>query len=336
MRTEKDIILSFESLEIGYGSGRHRRVLLPPLSASAHRGELVAVIGRNGIGKSTLLRTIIGIQPALGGSVKIDGDDLSSIPRIEIARKIGYISTESIRVSNMTVYDLIALGRYPYKGWLGGTDANGREAVENALARTGMAELAYRYIAELSDGELQRAMIGRVLAQDTAILVMDEPTAYLDVMSKHEMVNLMQGLTDEGKTIIFSTHDFSIATGQAHRIWLTLDDKLAEGAPEDLIINRSFESLFDSPSVGFDSDAGTFFFRNKAGKEISLKGEGMIRKWTEKALVRAGFVISGRRMTPCITAPDEPTGEWILEKDSDTKRFRSVYDLLRSLCDERK
>lgn len=331
MRTDNDKILAVESLEIGYGTGRHRRVLLPPLTASAQRGELVALIGRNGIGKSTLLRTLIGIQPALGGSVTIDGDDLLSIPRLELARRIGYISTEIIKVSNMTVYDLVALGRYPYKGWMGGADHEGLRAVENALERTGMTDLASRYIAELSDGERQRAMIGRVLAQDTDILVMDEPTAFLDVMSKHEMVNLMLGLAAEGKTIIFSTHDFSIATGQAHRIWLTLDDKLTEGAPEDLIINRAFESLFNSPSVGFDSDEGTFYFRQEAGREISLKGEGMIRKWTEKALIRAGFVISDRAVHPSVAAPDKPSGEWLLNTGNDRKSFSSVYDLLRYL-----
>ncbi len=195
MEVRESCILSIDSLEIGYGSRRRRRMLLPPLNASADRGELVAVIGRNGIGKSTLLRSIIGLQPLFGGKIMIKGENISDITRLEIARKIGYISTEIIKVSNMTVYDLVALGRFPHTNWIGRIDSQSSEAIADAISKTGMSRFAGRYIAELSDGERQRVMIARVLAQDAEIMVMDEPTAFLDLPGKYEIVNLIRNLS---------------------------------------------------------------------------------------------------------------------------------------------
>jgi iron complex transport system ATP-binding protein len=249
-------ILKIESLKVGYASGRYTRILLPPISASAGCGELVAVIGRNGIGKSTLLRTIIGLQPALGGNVLINGKKLEDIPRMELARKIGYISTEIIRVSNMKVYDLVALGRFPHTNWIGRIDRKSSEAISAAILKTGMSTLAGRYIAELSDGERQRVMIARVLAQDADIMVMDEPLAFLDLPAKYEIANLIRSLSRKGKTIIFSTHDLNIALKLADRIWLILKEGFIEGTPEELIKNGSFEPMFDAPQTGEDTLSG--------------------------------------------------------------------------------
>ena len=251
--TDKSI-LSFNSLEIGYRSGKSGRILLPPLTASADRGELVAVIGRNGIGKSTLLRTIIGLQPAFGGKILINGEELAGIPRLELARRIGYISTEIISVSNMTVFDLVALGRFPHTNWIGTIDRKSREAIDAAMIETRMSSFADRYITELSDGERQRVMIARVLAQDASIMVMDEPLAFLDLPGKYEISNLIHKLAGSGKTIIFSTHDLSIALRVADRIWLILKDGIIEGIPENLLEQGSFDSMFDSESI----DEGPF------------------------------------------------------------------------------
>lgn len=252
MEVRGSSILTFDSLEIGYGSHGRKRILLPPLSASANRGELVAIIGRNGVGKSTLLRSLIGLQPFYGGKIIINNENLSDIPRLELARRIGYISTEIIRVSNMTVYDLVALGRFPHTNWIGRIDSKSREAIANAISKTGMNKLEKRYIAELSDGERQRVMIARVLAQDADIMVMDEPTAFLDLPGKYEIVNLIRNLARSGKTIIFSTHDINVALKLTDRIWLILKDSLIEGSPDELLKNGSLESLFESSEPGTD------------------------------------------------------------------------------------
>jgi len=245
--TDKSI-LSVRSLEIGYRKGRSGRILLPPLTVSAGSGELVAVIGRNGIGKSTLLRTITGLQPAFGGIILIKGEELSGIPRLQLARKIGYISTEIINVSNMTVYDLVALGRFPHTNWIGTIDRTSREAIDAAILKTRLESFTDRYITELSDGERQRVMIARVLAQDASIMIMDEPLAFLDMPGKYEIATLIHELAESGKTIVFSTHDLSIALKVADRIWLILKEGIIEGTPEELLEEGSFDSMFGSES----------------------------------------------------------------------------------------
>lgn len=251
-------ILSLDNLEIGYDTGRKKRILLPPVSASAHKGELIAIIGRNGSGKSTLIRTILGLQPFFGGNIEVSSENLRDIPRMELARRIGYISTEIIRVSNMTVWELVALGRFPHTNWIGRIDPASREAIDSAVSLAGMSTLSQRYISELSDGERQRVMIARVLAQDAGIMMMDEPTAFLDLPGKYEIANLVRGLTYKGKTIIFSTHDLSIALKLADRIWLMLRDRLTEGSPEELLRNGSLESMFEIKASEGDASSGVF------------------------------------------------------------------------------
>ena len=222
-------ILFLDSLEIGYLSGKKNCLLLPPISASSAGGELIAVIGRNGIGKSTLLRTLAGLQAPLGGDIKINGKSIRDYSRLELAKRIGYISTEVVRVSNMSVSDLVSLGRFPHTNWLGTTGHEDHLSVENSIERTGLTDLRDRNISEISDGERQKAMIARVLAQDTDFMIMDEPTAFLDIAGKYGIVSLLIKLAADGKTILFSTHDFSIALNHADKIWLLLDDRLVEG-----------------------------------------------------------------------------------------------------------
>lgn len=246
-------ILSVSSLRIGYSSGRRSISILPELNISASSGELIAVIGRNGIGKSTLLRTLAGLQPALAGNIKLYGRDISEYSRIEIARKIGYISTEVIKVNNMSVYDLVAIGRFPHTNWIGNIDHDSREAISMAISKAGIKGFEFRPVTELSDGERQRVMIARVLAQDTEIMIMDEPTAFLDIAGRYEITKLAYDLTRSGKTIIYSTHDLNPALTSADKIWLLFKEKMIEGTPEELIVNGSFEKLFESSYFNFGS-----------------------------------------------------------------------------------
>jgi iron complex transport system ATP-binding protein len=332
MKTDLKEILSLVSLEIGYASGNNKNVLLPPLNASAKSGELIAVIGRNGIGKSTLLRTLTGLQKALGGDIFYFGKHIEDYSRMELAQRVGYISTEVIKVSNMSVYDLVSLGRFPHTNWIGKVEVRDHEVISDALRKTSMSSFANKFISELSDGERQKAMIARILAQDTGIMIMDEPTAFLDVASKYEILHLMHLLSsDNNKTIIFSTHDLQMAISQADKIWLILENELIEGAPEDLMLSGSFDHLFNSSSVIFNSYDGTFSFRSDAQGLISIEGEGDKRHWTEKALTRAGFKLSQVRTFPYIILPAGKNTLWQLVSENQCLQFNSIYDLIACL-----
>jgi iron complex transport system ATP-binding protein len=325
-------ILSFNSLRIGYISGKSKNVLLPPLNACAHRGELIAVIGRNGIGKSTLLRTLTGLQPALDGEIYYSGKNILDYSRTELAQKVGYISTEIIRVSNMSVYDLVALGRFPHTNWIGKIEMNDHEAIMDAIDKVSMKSFCRKFVSELSDGERQKAMIARILAQDTGIMVMDEPTAFLDIAGRFEILHLMHKLSDKGtKTIIFSTHDLQMAVSQADKIWLILNDQLIEGAPEDLMIAGAFDHLFDSSTVFFNTEDGTFSFRSEEKGTIYVYGEGKKRYWTEKALNRAGFTVSKERTRYFITVPSGKNDYWQLSDRDHEKNYRSLYELIMNI-----
>jgi iron complex transport system ATP-binding protein len=335
MKVSRKKILALESLRIGYYSGKNENVLLPPLNASAARGELIAVIGRNGIGKSTLLRTLTGLQPPLGGDIICDGKNITDYSRTELAQKVGYISTEIVKVSNMSVYDLVSLGRFPHTNWMGKTGVKDQEVISDALEKTSMLPFSNKFISQLSDGERQKAMIARILAQDTGIMIMDEPTAFLDVASKYEILHLMHTLSGTGdKTIIFSTHDLQMALGQADKIWLILDDRLIEGAPEDLMISGAFDHLFTSSKIMFNSEDGTFSFRNEPRGSIFLEGEGTKRWWTEKAINRAGFILSQNKKLPFIKIPSENNSCWQLTTHSAVEDFQSVYDLITYMTRE--
>ena len=326
-------ILSLESLCIGYSSGKERHQLLSPLIATALKGELIAVIGRNGIGKSTLLRTITGLQPPLDGHIRFSGKDIADHSRLELAQKIGFISTEIVKAGNMSVYEMVSLGRYPYTNWLGRTNVTDHEIIIDAIEKTGIQDLYGRNISELSDGERQRAMIARVLAQDTEIVIMDEPTAFLDIKSKYEIVHLLHELAGKkGKTIIFSTHDLSIALSHADKIWLTLEDRLTEGAPEDLLREGAFEHLFDSSVIKFNSHDGSFSFRKEERGYVFVEGNGQERLWTEKAVIRAGFSLAEKPGDLIIRVPVDSSVKWIVTKSYGSLEFRSILELVRWLC----
>jgi iron complex transport system ATP-binding protein len=336
MKTDSKKILSLDSLRIGYGSGKNENVLLPPLNASAIGGELIAVIGRNGIGKSTLLRTLSGLQPPLGGDICYSGKAIKDYSRTELAQKVGYISTEIVRVSNMSVYDLVSLGRFPHTNWIGKIKMEDHNAIMEAIDMVSMKPFCRKFVSELSDGERQKSMIARILAQDTGIMVMDEPTAFLDIAGRFEILHLMHTLTDKNnKTIIFSTHDLQMAVSHSDKIWLILDDQLIEGAPEDLMISGAFSHLFDSSAVLFNSEDGTFSFRSDTRGSIYIDGCGTKKVWTDKAINRAGFVVSEERTIPYITTPSGNADYWLLTDESQAKKFGSIYELITCLNKEK-
>jgi iron complex transport system ATP-binding protein len=334
MQTSHSPVLTLNSLEIGYFSGKKRNVLLPPLNAVANKGELIAVIGKNGIGKSTLLRTITGLQPGLGGEIIVKEKNIRQYSRMNLAQEVGYISTEIIKVSNMKVVDMVSLGRFPHTNWIGRIEREDENIILDSINKTSMAAYCSRFVSELSDGERQKVMIARILAQDTGIMVMDEPTAFLDIGSKYEILHLLHKLSRESqKTIIFSTHDLHMAISQADKIWLVLDDKLKEGAPEDLVIEGAFNHLFDSSPVQFSAENGTFTFRGEERGKLYIEGHGFARHWTCEAVKRAGFGVSEEMTDDFVKVIKGGKTIWRLISQYGSMDFYTVYDLIKHIND---
>jgi iron complex transport system ATP-binding protein len=231
-----DGLIRLEDLEIGYGKGKKSRSLSGKINCNVSGGQLVSLMGRNGSGKSTLLRTMAGLQAPLGGKIFMKSRPVADYQRLEMARLLGFISTEVIRVEGLRVRDLVAMGRYPYTGWFGSLSSADRERIDRAIELTSLGGLVDRDLDKLSDGERQRAMIARTLAQDTDILILDEPTAFLDLTHKYEITLLLGELARKHeKTIIFSTHDLELSLQEADQLWLMGEKGVIEGRPEELL-----------------------------------------------------------------------------------------------------
>jgi len=188
------VALRAADLAVGYRTRGERHAVLEHVNLEAHRGELVCLLGPNGIGKSTLLRTLARLQPSLWGHIEIDGDALHTIDVSDLARRLGVVLTERVYVEALTVRHIVELGRYPHSGWFGRLSAHDREVVDWAIGAVGARALAARDFRELSDGERQRVMVARALAQEPSVLVLDEPTAFLDVPARVELMGLLRQL----------------------------------------------------------------------------------------------------------------------------------------------
>lgn len=324
-------VLSINRLDVGYhASGKNSHAVCQNLNLKAEKGELVALIGSNGVGKSTLLRSIAGLQKALKGEILFSGKPQNQYSRNEFAQIVSFVSTEIVHVNNLCVGDLVALGRFPYTNWFGVLKPDDRRRVLKALEMVRMKEFYHKMISEISDGERQRAMIARTLAQDTSVIILDEPTAFLDLANKYEIVRILNQLAKEQKkTIVFSSHDLNIAIREADKIWLMLPGSVVEGAPEDLILQNAFEKVFDNPGLIFDRSSGDFKAVRNARRRVSLRGEGNGLLWTQKALERLGYKVSNGKKTESEIEVKKHNGKyvWFVEKNSQKQSFDSIYAL---------
>ena len=237
MRREETIRI--EGLSIGYQNRHGVKKVAEGITDSIHSGELTCLLGENGAGKSTLLRTLSGFLPPISGDITILGKPLQSYRERELATVIGVVLTERTNLQNMTVEELVGMGRSPYTGFWGRLSAEDRVKVGEALALVGIFALRGRMVQTLSDGERQKVMIAKALAQETPIIFLDEPTAFLDYPSKVEILRLLGRLShDMGKTIFLSTHDLELALRVADRVWLMRrQGGVQTGLPANLIVD---------------------------------------------------------------------------------------------------
>ncbi|MGL4364486.1 MAG: ABC transporter ATP-binding protein [Bacteroidales bacterium] len=252
---KKTIIIN--DLQLGYSHKGVYHKIFPEFSAYAQAGELLALLGRNGQGKSTLLRTIVGLQSALSGDVFLQNQHIKTYKLRQLSTMISYVATDALEVGNLKVFDLVSLGRYPYTPWLGGLSKEDKRIVKNALELVGMDKATDLNANMLSDGEYQRVLIARALAQDTPIIILDEPTAFLDLPNRYEMILLLKKLAQEQeKTIIYSTHDLNIALKVADTMWLMAQGVFFQGTPQHLIENNAFDKLLQNTRISINHTTG--------------------------------------------------------------------------------
>ncbi len=251
---ENNAILTARELAVGYRNGSQTTTLLSGLNLNLEKGKLVALLGQNGAGKSTLLRALTCDERPLAGSIEVNGRDLLEMSQKDRSRIIGLVSTERIQAGALTVTELVGLGRQPHTGFLGRLDDEDRAIIQQSMADAGIISKANDYMASLSDGERQKAMIARALAQQTPIIILDEPTAFLDVASRIETMRLLQTLAhDRGKAVLLSSHDISQSLMLADELWLiTTDREVLTGTTQQLLADGAMDRLFLNREIHFN------------------------------------------------------------------------------------
>jgi iron complex transport system ATP-binding protein len=256
---EKNYILQTKNLSIGYTTKKENIIIAENINLSLEKGKLIALIGENGVGKSTLLKTLIGIIPAINGKITLLNQPLQSFKSVELAQELSIVLTEKLPPSNLTIYEIIALGRQPYTNWLGTLSNEDKNKIKEAIELTEIQHLIHKKHDEISDGQLQITLIARALAQDTSLIILDEPTTHLDLVHKATLLKLLQKLAHEtGKTILFSTHDIDLAIQMADEMIVFTPKKVVQNQPCNLIEAGIFNALFDTEHLTFDATIGKF------------------------------------------------------------------------------
>ena len=243
-------MIQLKELTLGYG----QRVLLDKVSAQISGGQLLALLGRNGTGKSTLLRAIMGLEKMQTGEIILQGENITSLKPERLAQNISFVTTDKVRIANLRCEDVVALGRAPYTNWIGQLQTEDKERVAEAMRLVGMTDYAEKTMDKMSDGECQRIMIARALAQNTPVILLDEPTAFLDLPNRYELCLLLKRLAqEEAKCIIFSTHDLDIALSLCDFIMLIDNPQLYSLPTQEMVASGHIERLFRNESITFDA-----------------------------------------------------------------------------------
>lgn len=328
--------IRLDNLSIGYKTKGNHTVVAGGITAEVRSSELTCLLGTNGVGKSTLLRTLSAFQPKLGGNIYIDGRDLDTFAPKELARTVGVVLTDKPEVPHTTVRELVAAGRQPYTGFWGRCSADDMGIVDRAIAMTGITHLAGRMVSTLSDGERQKAMIAKALAQQTPIIMLDEPTAFLDYPSKVETMQLLHRVSREAhKTVFLSTHDVELALQIADTVWLmSRGEGIVSGTPEDLALDGTLPAFFRCPGIAFDADKGLFALTSTATRSVRLTGlPGQRMAMAAKALLRNGIATGPSPSSESLSSPDAISIEvtpdaFIVRHRGTEKQCHTIADML--------
>ncbi|WP_461637109.1 ABC transporter ATP-binding protein [Labilibaculum euxinus] len=293
-------ILYTRELSLGYQHKQGTLLLEEGLNIQIRNGELVCLIGPNGCGKSTLMRTIAGLQKPLHGKTFISDVNLKKLAPHKYAKLLSLVLTDKINAGSLTVHDIVAIGRYPYINRFAKLNKVDHQIIDESLAKVHLEDYTHRFYNELSDGEKQRVLIAKALAQDTPLIMLDEPTAHLDLPNRVEIMNILKRLAKETcKAILLSTHELDLALQTADTIWLmNRQNPLKTGTPEDLVLNGAFEDVFHGNAFDFDKTTGSFRVVHHGKGEVYLEANELHYIWTKRALEREGYKVSHKKQTP--------------------------------------
>jgi cobalamin transport system ATP-binding protein len=320
-------VLTATNLSVGYTSPGMNKILFRDLNLHLDAGNLVCFMGPNGVGKSTLIRTIGGLQKPISGKISYASADPEGKNKLPLA--VSVVLTDRITSANLTVRELITFGRYPHLSWTLKLAREDISIVEKAIDNLNISSLVDRKIYQLSDGQMQMAMIARALAQDTRLMLLDEPTAHLDLNNRVDIMNLLRRIAHQmGKAILVATHELDLALQTADLIWLTGNhENIGTGIPEDLVLNGSFDQVFKFK--GFDLKTGKVRHEPFRGVSITLSGDGHVYLWTKNALERNGYLVTSSK-GPVEVQTNEAMS-WNIVVHGKTKQVESILELLKAL-----
>ena len=325
MVDSKSIALQINNLTIGYED----QTVLSQINLKLEKGKLVCLMGQNGTGKSTLIRTISGVQQSLDGQVFVNDTLLGELDIQARAKLISLVLTEKPSTGNLSVEELVSMGRYPYLGWNVKYAQGDFQIIDDAIAKVNLGELRNKKIFTLSDGQLQKTMIARALAQNGEIMILDEPTAHLDLNNRVEIMYLLKQLAREtNKAILLATHELDLALQMADKLWLIKDGSIIEGVPEDLVLNESMDAVFGHK--GFNLKTGKV--EHAVSRQgVKLEGDGYAYLWTKNALERNGYsVVEDANMKISVVSEGQQF-QWQLYVNGQNFIISSISDLLQRL-----
>ncbi len=323
------IKISAQDLCIGYRHGAEITTVASELKAELSAGEFICLLGPNGSGKSTLIRTLAGMQAPLSGELCIGKKPLQAVAPRQRARAISVVLTETMPTAMMDAYSMVSLGRHPYSGWFGGLSEEDHTRIQAALEAVGAESLADRQVAELSDGERQKVSIARALAQESKVMLLDEPTAFLDLPRRVELMSILRNLAHrKNMALLLSTHDLDLALRFADRLWLmTPEGKLIQGTPEALALNGEFAEVFANENLDWDSESGSFRAHPTPCLNVYLQGHGIELNWTKRALERLGFGLTTESQSAAFSLNIED-GKWDVVRFGLGQTFENIETLI--------
>ena len=327
-------MVELHGLKLGYGE----RVLVGCADTGFGRGTFTALIGRNGTGKSTLLRTLSALASPMDGYVTVSGRRIDSMSRREVASLISLVSTDEVKVADLTVENVVALGRAPYTGWFGSLTEADERMVAESLERVGMAAFHDKTLDSLSDGERQRVMISRALAQDTPLVLLDEPTAFLDLPNRYQIALLLRDLAHEtGKTILYSSHDLSTALELCDTLWVMTPRGVVAGAPEDMLLSGMLEGMFEGTPLTLTPQGTVQLKRITRGTlRVAADVEPAVARMVERTATRFGYeVVEDERREADVLVGSSAVARCVLTRTDnrttvEVPDFHALATLLRS------